>query len=63
MHVRLDDSSNVGRVPHERDLLPMVVACRLLERLAADEVVVELDHIAVPELPRREVVVLDVRVR
>ena len=39
----------------------MVVARRPFERLSPDEIVVELDHVAVPELPRREVVVLDVR--
>ena len=32
----------------------------LLERVAADEVVVELDHVGVPELERVQVVVLDV---
>ena len=51
---------DVVAVPGERDLLPRRVGGHLLERLAADEVVVELDERPVAELVRRQVVVLDV---
>ena len=47
-------------VERQRDLLAVVVVGHALERLAADEVVVELDVAAVAEVPGREVVVLDV---
>ena len=38
----------------------MRLACDLLQRFAADEVVVELDERAVAELVRRQVVILDI---
>ena len=47
-------------VERERHLLPVLAVGHRLERLPADEVVVELDVAAVAEIPRREVVVLDV---
>ena len=51
---------DVVGVPGERDLAAMRLAGDLLERFAADEVVVELDERAVADLVRRHVVVLDV---
>ena len=47
-------------MPGEGHLLAMRLAGDLLQRLAADEVVVELHERAVAELVRRQVVILDV---
>src|SRR5690606_37055577 len=51
---------DVLAVPGERDLAARRLLGHLLERLAADEVVVELHERAVADLVRRDVVVLDV---
>src|SRR5690606_7823611 len=54
-----DDLLDVFLVPLEGDLLALLFRVQLLERVAADEVVVELHERAVTQLPRVEVVVLD----
>src|SRR5688572_7022267 len=51
---------HVVPMPGEGHLLAMRLVCDLLQRFAADEVVVELDKRAVAELVRREVVILDI---
>ena len=51
--------AHVVAVPRERDLLPRRLLRELLERLAADELVVELHERAVAQVVRREVIVLD----
>ena len=50
---------NVLVVEGQRDLDAMVAVGHRLERVASDEVVVELHVAPVAEVPRREVVVLD----
>src|SRR5215470_4973620 len=55
-----DDVEKIFAVPRERDLLAMRLLRDLLERLAADELVVELNERPVADLVRRDVVVLDV---
>ena len=57
---RPDRLGDVVAVPGERHLLALRVERHLLDGLAADEVVVELDVRAVAEVVRRQVVVLDV---
>ena len=57
---RGEDLRDVLVIPGERHLLALRVGLDLLERVAADEVVVELHELAVAELPRVQVVVLDV---
>src|SRR5262245_42179434 len=48
-------------VERERDLLAMWAFCKRLERFTADEIVIELDVRTVAQIPRRQVVVFDVR--
>ena len=59
-NIAADRPRDVLVVERQRDLLAVLVLRHPLERLAADEVVVELDDAAVADVPRREVVVLDV---
>src|SRR5580765_3663607 len=61
LELAANGSHHVCGVERERDLLAMRTPGALLECLAADEIVIELDVRSVAELPRREVVVLDVR--
>ena len=55
-----EDLRDVLAIPRERDLRALGLRIDLLQRVAADEVVVELHERAVAELPRVQVVVLDV---
>src|SRR5262245_56260305 len=57
---RREHLRDVVAVPGKRDLAAMRLVRHLLERLAADELVVELHERTVADLVRRDVVVLDV---
>src|SRR5690625_4879697 len=57
---RAHDGGHVLGVPRQGDLLALDGGVDLLQRFTADEVVVELHEGAVAQLPRVEVVVLDV---
>jgi hypothetical protein len=50
---------DIVAVPEERDLLARRIGRHLLERGAADEIVIELHERAVAQIVRREVVVGD----
>src|SRR5690606_39616643 len=53
------DLLHVVRAPLERDLLALNRRIDLLQRVGADEIVVELHERAVAQLPRVEIVVFD----
>src|SRR5690606_32773642 len=57
---RAEDLRDIVRVPREGHLLAVRLVRDLLERFAADEVVVELHERAVADLVRSDVVILDV---
>src|SRR5882672_9433452 len=53
LELAADDPHHVFSVEDERDLLAMAIGGAFLERLAADEVMVELQNRSVAEIPRR----------
>lgn len=54
-----DDLLDVFLVPFQGDLLPLHGRIDLLQRVGADEVVVELDERAIAQFPRVQVIVFD----
>src|SRR5262245_25158059 len=57
---RAEDARDIIAIPHQRDLLARRVHGHLLERLATNELVVELHERAVTEIVGRQVIIPDV---
>ena len=55
-----DRVSDVLVVEGQRHLTAVLAVGHPLERIAADEIVVELDEVTVTQIPRGEVIILDV---